>query len=311
MKFRSHSTLTLMWFLLGNLCISIIAHAQDRLPALVVRQAMVNERLSQEWKDALQTRMSRERIDSFAAISRAFTSEEESWKDLVQSKIVKWNSTRDSLQVPFGQLEIPDTIIVLLGYLGTDDGFTYRYNTVCLDLTALQRTYGDAGSAENVQRIDRLFSHEYTHLLHKAWARKTSFNMPTFGDSILWECIYEGIGMYRSLHPRWLPVNGQLPEITRSTLEKLYPIFVDRLTRIKQASYLSEEEKNLLNTNLSRGSVPQKWGAFTVAIWFALEAAGDDKNLRKWIDLGPPAVILLAKKYLDGEQKEKFLSTFR
>lgn len=267
--------------------------------------------MAEEWKNALSNRMSRERLDSFARLQRTLTNEELAWKELIISKAVTWNTLKDSLAIPFTSVEISDTIYILTGFRGNDDGFTYGYQTVCLDLTALHNAYEHADLAENNNRIDRIFAHEYTHLLHKLWAKNKGLKLETFKDSILWECLYEGIGMYRSLNPKWMPVNGKLPTLTKTTLENLYPLFVDRLTAIETTKVLTTEEKERLNKNLSRGQVNQKWGAFPIAIWLALEANGDDKKLQAWINKGPASVILLAKKYLSGSHEQKFSGTFK
>ncbi|HET6765825.1 MAG TPA: hypothetical protein VFH08_00455 [Chitinophagaceae bacterium] len=273
----------------------IISFAKGQIK---VREAIVSNGLSVEWKEALKTRMSEESIDSFGAIKRSLTVDELAWKRLIESKAALWNSWRDSLAVPFKNIEIHDTVFVLLGFLGVDDGFTFGSRTVCIDLTALQRAYGNADLRENYSRIDRIVAHEYTHLLHKKWAKEKKYQPLTFKDSILWECLYEGVGMYRSLNAKWLPVNDTLPMITTTALEKLYPVFVDRITTVVRNPALSNEEKVRLNANLSRGTVDKKWGAFPVAIWLLLEARGDEKELIPWINKGPEAVLKLADKYL-------------
>ena len=53
-----------------------------------------------------------------------------------------------------------------------------------------------------------------------------------------------------------------------------------------------------------------KWGALPVGVWLAIEAKGDDKNLIPWINMGPDAIIPLAKKYLDGKSKQRFNKVF-
>jgi len=278
---------------------------------IIIKTGITNERISAEWKITLTSRMNRERIDSFGRLQRALTKEEQAWKKLIASRTKTWNTFKDSLVVPFDDVQISDTINVLLGFLGNDDGFTYGYQTVCLDLTALNNAYGQADLPENNNRIDRIFAHEYTHLLHKIWANNKGLRLETFKDSILWECLYEGTGMYRSLNPKWMPVAGELPGLSKTTLENLYPIFVDRLTTIETAKTLTLEEKERLNKNLSRGSVNQKWGAFPVAIWLALEADGDDEKLKSWISRGPESVIQLAKKYLTADHQQKLNAVFK
>ena len=66
---------------------------------------------------------------------------------------------------------------------------------------------------------------------------------------------------------------------------------------------LDHRDKERITKNLSRGRVEQKWGAFPVSIWLAMEEK-KHKNLGYWIEKGPEAVIELAKKYLPaGERK--------
>lgn len=278
---------------------------------IIIKPGIIKEMISADWKNVLTSRESKEYIDSLGRLQRALTAEEQLWEHLIASKTKTWNRFKDSLEVPFVDIEISDTIYVLPGYRGRDDGFTYGYQTICLDLTALNKEYGRADLLENNNRIDRIFAHEYTHLLHKLWAKKMELKLQIFRDSILWECLYEGIGMYRSLNPKWIPVHGVLPDITKEALDNLYPLFVERLITIQNNSALTAEEKKQLNKNLSRGAVNQKWGAFPVAIWLSLESNGDDKKLRGWINKGPATVIQLAKKYLTGEHRQKFVNTFK
>jgi hypothetical protein len=295
------------FFVSALLCASLHAAAQK---ALFIQTGIEGDSMSRNWKSAIRPRMSAARFDSMTSLRRTLSAEELKWQSLISAKAAKWNSFRDSLRVPFANTYIHDTVFVLLGYLGNDDGFTWQYRTVCIDLTALYRAYGDADQPVNNERIDRVFSHEYTHLLHKEWARQHRLQLTSFRDSILWECIYEGIGMYRSLSAKWLPVNGVLPPLTMQTMQKLTPVFVDRLTTIQSAASLTNEEKERLNAGLSRGPVDQKWGALPVAIWLLLEAGGDEKKLNAWIQRGPEGVIALARKYLTGKDKEKFESSF-
>jgi hypothetical protein len=277
---------------------------------IIVKMGIAGQRISEEWKAALRNRMSKEQIDSMGDIQRKLTTEETEWKDLIVSKTDEWNSYRDSLAVPFQKVILSDTICVMLGFLGDDDAFTFEKQTLCLDITALTRVYGKAGLDENTSRINRIFAHEYTHLLHKEWARKAGYSTKTFLDEILWECLYEGIGMYRSLNPRWLPVNDTLPTLTQSALRELYPVFTERMITIKKNNSLSDSEKQRLHANLSRGTVDKKWGALPVAIWLSLEAKRGEKQLVKWIDKGPVAVMELAKKYLPADNKDKLSEVF-
>src|SRR5688572_8233249 len=106
--------------------------------AIIVKLGTAGNRISAEWKQALTSRMSDQQLDSLSRLKRALSEDEQAWERLIRSKALRWNASRDSLQKIFGDPGIPDTVFVLLGYMGLDDGFTFGYNTVCLDLTALQ-----------------------------------------------------------------------------------------------------------------------------------------------------------------------------
>ena len=122
--------------------------------------------------------------------------------------------------------------------------------------------------------------------------------------------MYEGMGMYRSLSPMCQLQHDSLPVLTRQTLDELSPLFVEKMSLVQSNAWLTQEQRKDVLRNLSRGNVNKKWGATTVAIWLMLEAKGNDKNLIRWINKGSEAVILLAKKYLDGENRERFQKIF-
>ena len=287
--------------LLSSILIAFFFHAEAGLTkpkqVILFKSGISDNSYSPEWKKALEPRMPQPRLDSLASIERELTSEEKAWLDLIRSKLDQWNSMRDSLVVPFNKTKTPDVIYVMIGFLWKDDGFTFGLNTVCLDVTALFQNYGAASLEENSNRIDRIFAHEFTHLIHKNWVQENKVVIKTFRDSILWECLYEGIGMYRSLNARWFPKNGVVPKDTETALKQLTPIFINKLDLIESKNEFTHDEKEKINANLSRGPVNKKWGAFPVAIWLLLEANGNDKNLRVWIEKGPNGILELAEKY--------------
>jgi hypothetical protein len=276
-----------------------------------VKLCVKDNKITQDWRDVLTTRQSKAYLDSLEQVVKPINKQENDWIALIKSKENRWNQIKDSLKVPFGETYINDTTYVYLGYQGNDDAFTYKYQTVCLDVTALQRAYGSALDSVNDNRIDRIFAHEYTHVLHKEWARQNELKIKTYRDSILWEILYEGIGMYRSMSTKWHPINNRLSKTSAKTFEVLYPIFVDRLVEIETKKVLSEQDKKRLHKKLSRASMKQKWGALPMGVWLAMEANGNDKNLIPWIQKGPDAVIPLALKYLPEKHKEMFEVTFK
>lgn len=275
-----------------------------------IKLCVKDDKISSDWKNVLKGRHSEKFIDSLSKNKRTLNNEEKEWYQLIDFRASKWSHMKDSLKVPFKGVYINDTITVLLGYQGYDDAFTVGYKTVCLNLSALVREYGSAKTAKNKVRIDRFFAHEYTHLLSKEWARQTGQKLETYKDSIYWECMFEGLGMYRSMSDKWFPKGDSLSNEAQKTFKKLYPIFTERITTIETSENLSEDDKVKLHRNLSRGSMKKKWGALPVAVWLAMEAKGEDRNLIPWIKMGPEALIPLSKKYLKGESKKKFDAVF-
>ena len=274
--------------------------------AVKVKVGITSNKISNEWKEALTKRKSSTVLDSLSSVVKEITKEEQEWINLIQSKTNKWNAIRDSIKVPFKNITLNDTITVLLGYQGGDDAFTPNSKTICLDVNTMHREYGSATKPVNDNRIDRIFAHEFTHLLHKQWAIKNNLEIKRFKDQILWECVTEGFGMYRSMSSKWFPVGDSLSTTAEKTFQNLYPIFAEKISKVVTNSNLTKEEENALHANLSRGSMKRKWGALPVAVWLALEAKGNDENLVKWVNKGPDAIILLAEKYLTGESKIAF-----
>jgi hypothetical protein len=198
---------------------------------------------------------------------------------------------------------MPTRIVILAGNQIGDDGFTFGDNTICLDLAAFAKYYGDPSTKENADRILRMLDHEYTHLVHHAWIEAHPVSLSTPFERALRDLWVEGIGNYRSLSDRWVDGTGDLTPLARQVLSELEPVFVDRVTKLKSAS---EEDEEGLRNGLSRGPFAKKWGALTMALWFAQEARGDDRKLAKWIERGPRGVMKLAVKYLNDDLKGKF-----
>ncbi|MCF2876479.1 MULTISPECIES: hypothetical protein [unclassified Tenacibaculum] len=271
-----------------------------------IKLGITGNKMSKEWKEALRNRKSSKVLDSLSKVEKELTNEEQEWITLIESKASKWNTIRDSIKVPFENIKLNDTVTVLLGYQGGDDAFTPNVKTICLDVNTLQREYGSAKKPVNDNRIDRIFAHEFTHLLHKEWATKNNLSINTFKDQILWECTLEGFGMYRSMSSKWFPKGDSLSATSKKTFDNLYPIFAEKIIKVLGQPNLTEEEENEIHANLSRGPMKRKWGALPVAVWLAAEAKGNDKNLIKWVNKGPDAIVLLAEKYLTGESKVAF-----
>ena len=286
-------------FILYNLFQSNLLLAQQANPPKMLHwvKAFHKGQLLPDWLDALKTRQSAVYIDSIASLRRELSREENGWYTLIQSRMAAWQNFPDSLQALFPDADLPDTVEVWIGFMGNDDGYTYQSNVVCLDITAFHRAYGEAENPENATRVDRIFAHEYTHLLQKAWMRAHDWEPRSFADSIAWECWYEGIGMYRSLHPRWLPVDGKLPDISQKLLQKLVPLFRSHWNKSRESN-LREAEKIAIRRNLSRGKVTDKWGAMTIALWLSMEATKGEERFYELLQKGPDMIHDLVVMYL-------------
>lgn len=254
------------------------------------------------WREVIRSRHSEEMMSKLLAAPRKFSEEEALWADLIKQKVPTWSGMIDSLRIPFQATTPPDTIFILLGNQGGEDAFTYSLATIGFDLSKLDLYYGSASTRENHERIDRFFAHEMTHVLHKAWRKKSELAFKSPFMFALWECLTEGLGNYRSLSGKWLMEKGQLTQHAQAVLQRLQPIFVERISALEHAT---EADAASLMEGLSSGAFDQKWGALTVALWLAQEAKGDDHNLRKWVEAGPAGVLVLANKYLPDNLRER------
>ncbi len=275
--------------------------------ALVVKLGITQEGMATPaWREAIHARHTEEALSRIAVTPRRFSPDESLWADLIRQKALSWPAQIDSLRIPFPDLAPPDTLIILLGNQGGEDAFLSPTMSICFDLNKLHRQYGPASDGVNHDRIDRFFAHEMTHVLHKAWRKKRGVELASPFEFALWECLTEGLGNYRSLSGKWLQGKGELSQHAQQVLQRLQPIFVERLSAVQHAG---EAEAAVLLTGLSSGAFDQKWGALTVALWLAQEAKGDDRNLRKWVEAGPTGVLALARKYLPENLKEQLPKT--
>ncbi len=276
-------------------------NTSQRAIALVVKLGISEDgAVTSEWIEAIRDRHDDGALSKIAASKTKLSEEETLWAGLIKRKAPTWSAMIDSLKIPFEAITPPDTISILLGNLGGGDAFVYSYSTICFDLNELNRYYGAASTMANSSRIDRFFAHEFTHVLHKAWRKKNNLEFDSLFEFALWECLTEGLGNYRSLSDKWLLQGGELTKHAQEVLNRLQPVFVERISALAHAT---EKEAAALMKGLSSGAFDQKWGALTVALWLAQEAKGDDHNLRKWVEAGPSGVLTLAQKYLPENLK--------
>jgi hypothetical protein len=281
--------------------IAIQIHAQNMTPELILQPGTRQDgAATPEWIEAIRSRHDRERLADLQHARKPLTGEEWSWIDHIEHKIPIWLQMVDSLRIPFRYVTPPRQITILLGNIAGTDAFTSGDSTIGFDVGQLYNLYGSAAEPDNGNRIDRFFAHEFTHVLHKAWRRKHHLTFESPFEFALWECLTEGLGNYRSLSSRWTQEDGSLSTHALDVLDRLQPVFVERMSALKTAT---EEESVALMDGLSMGPFEQKWGALTVALWLTQATQGEDYNLQPWVDAGPSGVLVLAQKYLPEDLK--------
>jgi hypothetical protein len=113
-------------------------------------------------------------LRSLAAMRRPLTAGERAWADLVRAREAAWEREVHGLAADFEPVAPPARVEIVLGNRGGSDAFVSD-PVIGFDLAALHAAYGAADLPENADRIDRLFRHEYVHLLQKAWLRERPY----------------------------------------------------------------------------------------------------------------------------------------
>lgn len=269
--------------------------AGSATPILVSVGVGPDGRVEPPWRDAIAIWHRGGTLDSVLAAARPLSAVERAWADSVRARAEAWSASTDSLRLPFEGIAAPQRVVVVVGNVGGQDAFTPNDSTVAFDVERLSSLYGVPGEGENPARIDRFFAHEFTHLLHRAWRRQHPVRLETALDRALWDCLVEGLGNYRSLSSRWVGPGGSLTPHALTVLDRLAPVFVERLAALAHAD--SAEEARL-TADLSMGAFDRKWGALPTALWLAAEAEGDERRLRRWVAAGPRGILELARTHL-------------
>lgn len=295
------------WLILSIQSSLYAQEPESRDPVLVIHYGYDGDGAStRPWLAAIEHRHTSRTLDSVAQLKRPRSAEAKAWESLILSRLPVWSRSLDSLRIPFPTTDPPDTVTVLLGHLGGQDAFVFAPSTICFDLERLFLEYGNSTTPENADRIDRFFAHEFTHILHKAWARERGLQLRTPLDLALWECLTEGLGNYRSLTTKRVNRDGSLTEHARGVMKTLEPIFAERMHALDRAT---EAEAGPLLQGLSDGRFDRKWGALPVALWLAQETHRNDRNLGTWVDAGPGGVLVLARRYLPEELRRQLPKT--
>ncbi len=247
------------------------------------------------WLAVLQKRLPEARYASVAPLRKGLTTDESAWDALIRSRVGAWQGMVPSIADLFAPIAGAPDVTIVLGNRGSEDAFTHDSATIGFDLSALQATYGDARTPENIDRIDRFFRHEFTHIMQKPWLQAHPWTADTPLRAALLDIWAEGLGNYRSLGAKYLPQAGQRSADAARVLEQLEPRFVARLAALACAEPARVPQ---LLSELSSGKFEQKWGALPPALWLAEEPGDPALALRAFVQSGPDGVWGFARRHL-------------
>ncbi|MCP4179681.1 MAG: hypothetical protein GY756_18130 [bacterium] len=261
---------------------------------------------SSKWIAAISDRHQKKKIKKIEKELTPLTEKEKTWLRLFKEVIPSMSNEWQKLNTPFEIDNYPKNLTILFGNNGGNDGFSYNCNTICCDLSSWVDNYGIPNHVNlkaSKARIKHILSHEYTHILTHIWLQQHPYNANTPLKRALFVCWFEGLGNYYSFSSSWYSSPSELSPKAFKILNRLEPVFVDRMIKLSKVKDQAEEKKLMLG--LSEASFTKKWGAVTVALWLRLETKGDNKKLNLWIKKGPTGILLLAQKYLPQKEKEK------
>lgn len=277
------------------LTLAALAPACAATPRLALRLGFGPEgAATPEWRQAVEAHTGRR--PSWEP--RPLPAEEEAWLALVRARLAAWEARLPELGLAFEGVSPPPVTTLVVGHSHGEDGFGLGEAVIYFDLAALARNYGTAAEAGNAARLERIFAHEYTHVLHWRWARAHPQPVATPLERALWAMAREGLGNLRSLSEAWVGPRGTPTPLARQTLARLEPVLVERLAALEHAT--PEREPELVR-GLSSGPFREKWGALPVALWLAQESRGDERALRPFVESGAAGVLALARRHLAPE----------
>jgi hypothetical protein len=247
------------------------------------------------WLAMLRKRLPPTEYDSVARLRKHRTPEEQAWASLIQSRIDSWEREIPVLGNPFQPVAPPNRVLLVLGNRGGGDAFTHDTTTIGFDLAELTANYGVAAQPQNPALMDRLFRHEFTHLLQKAWLPTHPWLADSPLRAALLDIWLEGLGNYYSLSDRWRRHNGQRSDVAQRALARLEPRFVTRLSALACAD---SDKAGALLAGISSGPFDQKWGAVPAALWLEDDQGASPTALRNLIVAGPAGVWELADRHL-------------
>lgn len=257
---------------------------------------------TETWLQAVKMRNSKEDWKKLKRSKQLISATQLQWFEAIEQQLPAFQQSVSKLHLAFSDVTPLPKVQILIGNQGGNDGFTYAEDTICIDLSDWVRAYG---KPDKSTRIVRILLHEYSHILTKQWRKIHDVKLDTPLERALWLLFYEGLGSYRSLSSQWFSKDKSPSALAHKTLQKLTPVFVDRMVKLKSAT--SDTETQLMQ-NMTSGSFRKQWGSLTVAIWLAQESQGDERKLAHWIAKGPEGILDLAKKYLPEAQHEQLFN---
>ena len=250
------------------------------------------------WRAVLRRRLDSAAYDSVAALRPRLDAAQTAWSRLIRDRAAVWPAQTAAVAAPYRPAAPPDTVVVVLGNRGANDAFTHDPRTIGFDLAALQQAYGDASLPENGERIDRLFRHEYAHLMQKSWLAERPYPTDTPLRLALAEIWTEGLGTYHSMSDRWRATAGEHSDAARAALATLAPRLVARLAALACAD---DRDASRLVADLSWGRFDRKWGALTAGLWLEAETSRSPEALQAFVAAGPDGVWALASRHLSAD----------
>lgn len=270
---------------------AVTAQQAIRVESGVTASGQATER----WLEVLRRRLSHGEYTAVAGVRKPLSSDEAAWARLIRSRVPTWQREIGSVAAPYRPTSGPDTAVVVLGNRGASDAFTHDARTIGFDLAMLGSEYGQADRPEQEDLIDRLFRHEYAHLLQKAWLSAHPYVADSPLRRALQDIWLEGLGNYHSLSARWRTVGSTPTPAAAEALAVLAPRLVARLAALACAGPGDEAS---LTADLSSGRFDRKWGALPAALWLDAESALDPDALRAFVASGPDGVWGLAERHL-------------
>jgi len=261
------------------------------------------------WLAAIRDRVDASQGAAIAETPKPLSAEEAGWRDLIIAAAPAWSQSISRLNAPFRHVTPPRAPAILLGNQGGGDGFTLDPDDVAIDLGEMARNYAGLADADRRALIQRLLSHEYTHLLLHRWLDATGWSEASVANDPFRQALRtlfnEGIANLRSIEdPVWMSSEGALTAHAQATLTALEPILLARMQAL--AAHPAPDVAATLLRNISQGPLERKWGAVTIALWLAEATQDDPGRLAQWIEKKPDRLLELGVLYGDPQNRDAF-----